>query len=150
MQQDGYTNSTINTHMSAANGLLRYLRRSVIWQLICWTKTWLLRRGYPHRVSAPLQTARLVNNSKVYLLTNIDIQLRDLATVTVENVSPVFAVTCSITTRVNNDSFGNFDSGGFVIHNHHLPTIKIHQYVLVGRFYRCCLGLLPLFLGKWF
>ena len=28
MQQDGYANSTINTHMSAANGLLRYLHRS--------------------------------------------------------------------------------------------------------------------------
>lgn len=91
MQQDGYANSTINAHMSAANGLLRYLHRSdLAADLLDWapSPTPEITRGEYIRL---LQTARLMGNARAYLLVkllaNTDLQLRDLPAVTVENVS---------------------------------------------------------------
>ena len=91
MQQDGYANSTINAHMSAANGLLRYLHRSdLAADMLDWTAAPSpeITRGEYLRL---LQTARLMDNPRDYLLVkllaNTDIQLRDLAAVTVENVA---------------------------------------------------------------
>lgn len=90
MQQDGYANSTINTHMSAANGLLRYLHRSdLAADMLDWNvaPTPEITRSEYLRL---LQTARLMENPRDYLLVkllaNTDIQLRDLSAVTVENV----------------------------------------------------------------
>ena len=87
MQQDGYANSTINAHMSAANGLLRYLHRSdLAADMLDWTAAPSpeITRGGCLRL---LQTARLMDYLLVKLLANTDIQLRDLAVVTVENVA---------------------------------------------------------------
>ena len=91
MQQDGYANSTINAHLSAANGLLRYLHRSdLAADMLDWTTASApeITRSEYLRL---LQTARLMNTPRDYLLVkllaNTDIQLRDLAAVTVENVA---------------------------------------------------------------
>ena len=91
MQRDGYANSTINAHISAANGLLRFLHRGdLAADLLDWapSPTPEITRGEYIRL---LQTARLMGNARAYLLVkllaNTDIQLRDLAAVTVENVA---------------------------------------------------------------
>ena len=91
MQRDGYANSTINAHISAANGLLRFLHRGdLAADLLDWapSPTPEITRGEYIRL---LQTARLMGNARAYLLVkllaNTDLQLRDLPAVTVENVS---------------------------------------------------------------
>lgn len=91
MQRDGYANSTINAHISAANGLLRFLHRGdLAADLLDWapSPTPEITRGEYMRL---LQTARLMGNARAYLLVkllaNTDLQLRDLPAVTVENVS---------------------------------------------------------------
>ena len=90
MQRDGYANSTINAHISAANGLLRFLHRGdLAADLLDWapSPTPEITRGEYIRL---LQTARLMGNARAYLLVkllaNTDLQLRDLPAVTVENV----------------------------------------------------------------
>ena len=91
MQRDGYANSTINAHISAANGLLRFLHRGdLAADLLDWapSPTPEITRGEYIRL---LQTARLMGNARAYLLVkllaNTDLQLRDLPAVTVESVS---------------------------------------------------------------
>lgn len=91
MQRDGYANSTINAHISAANGLLRFLHRGdLAADLLDWapSPTPEITRGEYIRL---LQTARLMGNARAYLLVkllaNTDLQLRDLSAVTVESVS---------------------------------------------------------------
>lgn len=71
MQRDGYANSTINAHISAANGLLRFLHRSdLAADLLDWapSPTPEITRGEYIRL---LQTARLMGNARAYLLVKL-------------------------------------------------------------------------------
>ena len=71
MQQDGYANSTINAHISAANGLLRFLHRGdLAADLLDWapSPTPEITRGEYIRL---LQTARLMGNARAYLLVKL-------------------------------------------------------------------------------